>query len=158
MGGKNRVMGCKKWDYIGKKWDDGWQKWGDGWQKMGWWLAKNGMLGGKPGRRLGGKPTRSGRWQFLLAPGGSRHSDIRSDFDKKWKYLEKENEENIWRREIFDQQRRRKLKRKIFWEGKYILFAEEKKNLFHLCVAFGLESLTVLLLIALNLAARCRYN
>ena len=45
--------------------------------------GKNGVMGGKPDRRLGGKPTRSGRWQFLLAPGGSRHSDIRSGFDKK---------------------------------------------------------------------------
>ena len=60
MGGKNGVMG-----------------------------GKNGVIGGKPGRRLGGKPTRSGRWQFLLAPGGSRHSDIRSGFDKKMKILGK---------------------------------------------------------------------
>ena len=64
--------------------------------------GKNWVMGGKPGRRVSGKPTRSGRWQFLLAPGGSRHSDIRSGFDlKKLKYLEKEN---ILRREIFDQQ------------------------------------------------------
>ena len=60
--------------------------------KNGMMDGKNGVVGGKPGRRLGGKPTRSGRWQFLLAPGGSRHSDIRSGFDKK--------NENIWKRKM----------------------------------------------------------
>ena len=38
------------------------------------------------------------------------------------------------------------------------MFAEEKKNQFHLYVAFGLESLTMLLLFALNLAARRLHN
>ena len=38
------------------------------------------------------------------------------------------------------------------------MFAEEKENLVHLYVAFGLESLTMLLLVALNLAARRLHN
>ena len=121
ISGKNRVIGGKKWNYIGKKWDDGWQKWGDGWQKMGWWLAKNGMLGGKPGRRLGGKPTRSGRWQFLLAPGGSKHSDIRSRFDKKWKKFGKRKwgkyseKGNIWSAKEKKMEKENILRRKIYF-------------------------------------------
>ena len=38
------------------------------------------------------------------------------------------------------------------------MFAVEKENLFHLYIAFGLESLTMLLLFALNLAARRIHN
>ena len=38
------------------------------------------------------------------------------------------------------------------------MFAEEKENLVHLYVAFGLKILTLLLLFALNLAAGCLYN
>ena len=41
--------------------------------------------------------------------------------------MEKEKEENAWSLKIFGLQRRRK-RREIFGEGKYIFFAEENKN------------------------------